>query len=406
MKDENTRSNDHDPSYDFDRIIDRADTNAIATDAYRKYLLDDEESPGVGTDVISMWVADMGFASAPAAIEAMRERLEHPIFGYSVLASQELFNAFAAWCQRYYGWAPEAGHFVTSPGVVPALHDLVEFVLAPGQKALTLTPAYSFFDSAAAYHGRETVTCALQRDDENVYSVDFEDFEAKVADPLVRMFFLCHPHNPTGRVWSNEELRRMADLCFANNVLVVSDEIHCDLLRHGQSHTPLASLFPHSDQIVTTMSSSKTFNLAGLGLAHIVIPNEALREVWLDRQFPVLNPLSVAGTIGVLRHGDGWLNQLKTYLDANFRHVHRVLADQLPRAGFRVPDSTYLAWIDISHYLGPNVDLTSHFAEAGVLIEGADKFVSDGDGCIRVNVASPRAVVDEGLSRIIAACDR
>ena len=350
-----------------------------------------------------MWVADMAFASAPAAIDAIRHRLEHPIFGYSVLADQELFDAFASWCQRYYEWAPKAEHFVTSPGVVPALHDLVEFVLAPGQKALTLTPAYSFFDSAAAYHGHETVTCALQRDDDNVYSIDFDDFETKVADPLVRLFFLCHPHNPTGRVWSDDELRRMADLCFAHNVLIVSDEIHCDLLRQGESHTPLASLFPESDQIITTMSSSKTFNLAGLGLAHIVIPNNALREVWLDRKFPVLNPLSVAGTIGVLRHGDAWLNQLKAYLDANLHHVHRILAEQLPKANFQIPASTYLAWIDLSHYIDPAVDLTHHFAEAGVLVEGAEKFVSDGEGHIRVNIAAPRSVVDEGLRRIIAA---
>lgn len=390
--------------YDFDCVIDRTGTNAIATDGYRKYLLDDDiDSPTGNDDMVSMWVADMAFASAPPALEAIRERLEHPILGYSVVADDGLFEAFASWCWRYYQWRPQADHFVTSAGVVPALHDLIEFILAPGQKALTLTPAYSFFESAGTYHGHQVVTCALVQDTQGGYSIDFEDFEAKVADPLVKLFFLCHPHNPTGRVWSKEELRQLAELCFQHNVLVVSDEIHCDLLRSGLSHTPLAALFPESDQIITTMSSSKTFNLAGLGLAHIIIPNDELRAVWLDRKFPVVNPLSVAGTIGVLRHGHEWLEQLKVYLDANFRHVDEVIGDRLPKAGFTIPQATYLAWVDLSHYLDPVVDLTHHFAEAGVLVEGAEKFVADGGRHIRLNIAAPRATISEGLDRIIGA---
>ena len=186
-------------------------------------------------------------------------------------------------------------------------------------------------------------------------------------------------------------------------MLIISDEIHCDLMRSGRTHTPLAKLFPDSDQIITCMSSSKTFNLAGLGLANVVIPNDAVRDAWEDRHFSVVNPISAAAATAVFREGGEWLAALTEYLDANFGLVRTTLAEHLPLAQFTIPEATYLAWIDLSAYFEPGTNLTRHYAsQAGLLIEGGEKFVADGDGCIRMNLACPQSTVQEALNRLIA----
>lgn len=392
--------------FDFDRIIDRDNTNAVALHGYREYLFGgaDFDMPCADEDAVAMWVADMAFASAPAAIEAMQERLTHPVFGYTAIFDDGLFDAYRDWCVEHYDWKPERKHFLTSPGVVPALYDLVEHILEPDEQVLTLTPAYGHFEHACEHHDISLVTSGLVEDSEGRYAIDFADLEAKLSDPQMRLFFLCHPHNPTGRVFTDDELRRMGELCLANDVIIASDEIHCDLLRHGVSHTPLAKLFPDSDQIITCMSQSKTFNLAGLGTAVVLIPNDEIRAIWKDRNSPIVNPVSIAGATGAFRNGEEWRNQLRSYLDANFAFAKQLLTEQLPHAVFQIPESTYLAWINLSHYFEPGTNLTRHFAEhGGVLLEGGDMFIADGDGHIRVNFACPRATLSEGLKRIIAA---
>ena len=392
---------------DFDRIIDRADTNAIATGGFRRYLFDDPDLrlPCPDDQALAMWVADMAFATAPVAVEAMRARLEHPIFGYTMSLDSKLEDAFIGWCRRHYGWSPALEHCLPAPGVVPALYSLVELVLEPGDKVVVHTPAYEPFETAVTNRGCELVTSALTRRADGTVAADLDHLTATMADPAVRMFLLCHPHNPTGQAWSDGELRAMAEACLANDVLIVSDEIHCDLLRAGRRHTPLAKLYPDSDRIVTCMSSSKTFNLAGLGLANLIIPNEEIRSRWGDRHFPVVHPLSAAAATAVFERGDDWLEQLKAYLDGNFEFVDRILTERLPEAVFRIPAATYLAWIDLSAYVSPEVDLTRAVAErTGVLIEGGEKFVADGDCCLRLNLACPRSQLDQALTRIIDVC--
>lgn len=394
-------------TFDFDQVVDRRGTNAIAVDAFRKYLLEDYPDlklPCADGEAISMWVADMAFGTAPVVLEAMAERLKHPIFGYTVLADGELYEAFAAWCADTYGWTPQADHFFTAPGVVPALYSLVDYFVAPGDKVAALTPAYGFFKTPVEDLGREFVNCDLVADDEGGYEIDFDEFERTVADPALRMFFHCHPHNPTGRMWTDEEQRRLGEICLANDVIVISDEIHCDLLRTGLVHTPFAKLFPDSERVITCMSASKTFNLAGLGLSQIVIPGEELREVWDDRAAPIVNPISVAGTAAAMRDGGPWRTELLTYLDDNFEYMHKTLASGLPQAVFTVPDATYLGWVDLGSYFRPDQDLTRFFAEkAGVLVEWADLFVANAAGHVRINVACPRSTLVEGLSRLIDA---
>ena len=392
--------------FDFDAIIDRVGTNSVAVDGFREYLFDDPsvELPCPDSEALVLWVADMAFSAPPVALQAMRDRVDQPIFGYTTPIDGALTDAFIGWCERRYGWSPNPEHHVPAAGIVPALYDLVGFIAKPGETVLTHTPAYEPFESAITYHGCAFESTPLLRSDNGEHVFDASELEAKLADPAVKLFVLCHPHNPTGRSWRTEELRTVAELCFAHDVLIISDEIHCDLMRTGRTHTPLATLYPDSDGIITCMSSSKTFNLAGLGLANVVIPNDAVREAWEDRHFPVVNPISAAAATAVFSDGDEWLAALSSYLDENFALVESVLAERLPQARFTIPEATYLAWIDMSAYFPAGTDLTVHYAEqAGVLIEGGEKFVADGDGCFRMNLACPRATVEQALDKIVAA---
>lgn len=351
-----------------------------------------------------MWVADMAFASAPAARSAIVDWLEFsPILGYSSIFGTELYDAFASWCARQYQWTPHADHVVASGGVVPALYAFAESYLAPGEAAITLTPAYGFFSHAPLQRGRAFVSSGLVSCGDGTYEIDFDDFAAKIADSKVKLFYLCYPHNPTGTVFTPEQLGRLVDLCAANDVLIVSDEVHCDLLRSGRTHTPLAKLFPENDRIITAMSASKTFNLAGLTFASVIIPNAELRQIWEDQASILHNPLSVAATIGVLRKGEPWRDALRGYLDMNFVYLEKRLARSLPEAVFRIPEATYLAWIDLRRYFEDDVNLTRHFAETeGLLLEGGDMFVADGEGHVRLNIACPLATLADGVDRLVA----
>ena len=394
-------------TFDFDEVIDRRGTNAVARDRFRNYLFGDRGAelvlPCADDETIAMWVADMAFAAPPVAVEAMRARLDHPVFGYTSVLDGELFAAVAAWCDRQYQWAPEPDHLVTARGVVSAIRDLIDQHTEPADKVLTLAPAYNQFEKSCQRYGRELVVSDL-REEEAGYSIDLEDLEARLSDPSVRLFLLCHPHNPTGRVWADDELRAMAELCFAHDVLVVSDEIHCDLLRHGVRHTPLAKLFPDSGQIITCLSASKTFNLAGLGLAQVLLPTEQQRTRWEEQVSTLVNPLSMAATTSVFRHGEPWLEDLRTYLDDNFALVEQTLAAELPEARFHTPDATYLAWVHLGAYVPPDVDLSWVIAEStGLLVEGPSLFVANASGRIRLNLACPRSVLEEALERMVRA---
>lgn len=391
-------------THSFDTIIDRSNTNALAVEGYRDYLFDGQPDISLNcaeNELISMWVADMAFAAPAAAIEGMIGRISHPIFGYTMNFDDQYYNAFSRWTQMQYGWSFKREELQTSAGVIPALNDLVEQICAADEKVLTFTPAYGFFKHAADHHKRELVTCPLTVVDGD-YFIDFEAFRAATADPKAKLLFFCHPHNPTGRVWTDDELRLLGDICIENGVIIVSDEIHCDLLRCGKRHTPLAKLFPESDQIITCMAPSKTFNLAGMMLANVIIPNPAFRAIWQERTQPVVNPISLAAAQGVYENGYEWLQSLRVYLDENFATLERELKRRLPKAIFNIPDATYLAWIDLSAYFPASTNLTRLFLEeAGVILEGGEMFVADGGTRVRLNLACPRATLREGLDRII-----
>ncbi|MFK7887721.1 MAG: MalY/PatB family protein [Gammaproteobacteria bacterium] len=402
-------------TFDFDQIIDRRGTNALAVEGYQNYLFGtDAESndsvrlvlPNDGRDLISMWVADMAFAAPPAVTDAIRERLAHPVLGYTMNFDDKFYQAFCDWTARHYSWTFAPQDLFLSTGTVPALYDLAEFACRADEHILTFTPAYGYFQHAADHHNRELKALALHRDG-NRYEIDLDALRRAAADPKARMLFLCHPHNPTGQTWTDEQLIGIAEVCLEHDVLIVSDEVHCDLLRQNRTHTPLAKLFPHSEHIVTCMAPSKTFNLAGLMLGTVIIHSEALRKLWRRRVNPICNPLSLAAAHGVYRHGDAWLAELRTYLDHNFEYLAQRLHAELPAAGFQIPNATYMAWIDLSAYFPKDVNLTKFFIEeAGVILEGGEMFIADGGRHVRLNIACPKQTLREAIDRIVQALEK
>jgi len=241
--------------YNFDEIIDRRNTNAMSLGGYRNYLFggsDTFDSDYADEDLIPMWIADMEFASPPAVVQAVKERADHGVFGYSQIFDPEYKNAFLNWSKQYYKWWFELDHLVTSQGVIPALFALVKYICAPDEKVLIMTPSYAFFKLATEGGGFELVTSNLVYS-EGEYTIDFEDFRRKAEDEKVTLTIFCNPHNPTGRIWTDDELCQFGEICLENNVMIISDEIHCDLLRTGKTFTPLARLFQESNQIITCL---------------------------------------------------------------------------------------------------------------------------------------------------------
>lgn len=389
--------------YNFDEIIHRQATNALNTDGFRGYLFKNDPNIKLAyrdEELIRMWLADMEFATPPPVIEAIKDRLDKKIFGYTRVFDPAYYQAFTRWTRDYYGWTFEEEDLVFSHGIVPAIHSLVSYICRPGDKLMIMTPSYAPFKKSAQLNGVELVSCPLI-EREGHYTIDFDDLEEKAQDPKMKLCIFCHPHNPTGRLWTEEELISFGEICLDNDLFIISDEVHCDLLRSGLSHTPLARLFPKTDRIITCMAPSKTFNMAGFLFSNIIIPNDEIKKTWKTRQSSSINPLSLVAAQAAYTHCHDWLDQLKTYLDDNFKFVKEFIDHHLPQAVFHIPQATYLAWIDLGAYVAQDINLTLYFAKnAGVLLEGGDMFVSNADGFIRLNIACPRSLLQEGLERI------
>lgn len=391
--------------YNFDEIIDRTHTNALNTDGFRGYIFKSDKSmtfPFKDEEFIRMWVADMEFATPEVIIDAIRERLDRRIFGYTELYEDSYYEIFSAWCQKRYGWNFKQEELVLSSGIVPALFDLVGRICNEDEKVMFLTPSYAYFKYAAEKSNIEYV-CSDMINTDGYYTVDFEDFERKASDPKTTLFILCNPHNPSGRVFTAEELERMAAIIEKYDLWVISDEIHCDLLRQNQQHIPLGKVMPEYKKLITCMAPSKTFNLAGMMISNLMIRDEKMRKSWNNSNNVGCNPLSLAAAQGAYERGEDWLEALRVYLDNNFEFTRQYFAEHLPKAVVCKTEATYLGWVDLSNYLDKSVNLPHFFAyKAGVLLEGGDMFVQNSDSCIRLNLACPLSLVKEGLKRI---CD-
>lgn len=378
--------------YNFDEIVPRRGTGSYKWDS------DKDE------DIIPMWVADMDFRTAPAVTEALKKRVEHGVFGYTKIPDA-YYDALSGWFSGRHGLDILKDWVICVPGVVPALSAIIKALASPGDKVLIQTPVYNCFFSSIRNNGCIAEECPLKYED-HTYHIDFAEFEKAASDPSVKLFLLCNPHNPAGRVWTREELLEMGRICMRHGVMVVADEIHCELVFPGHRYIPFASLSEEFRQnSVTCVSPSKAFNIAGLQIANIVCPDPEVRSR-VDRAVNVnevcdVNPFGVEGLIAAYTHGGGWLDGLLDYLYGNYRFLEKYFAENLPWAGITRLEGTYLVWADISASGRSSSQIAGELLENGrVRVNDGTMYGTAGEGFIRINIACPRAVLKEGLERI------
>jgi cystathionine beta-lyase len=379
--------------FDFDRVIDRRSTDS---NKWRKFP----------ADVLPLWVADMDFPSPPAVGRALHARVDHEFFGY-LADPNELPGVVAERVAKRYGWriSPEA--VLSLPGVIAGFNQALRALTSPGDGVLVQTPVYPPILRSAGNHGLRRDEHALTRGAEGRYTVDLDAFAAALrAD--TKVFLLCNPHNPVGRLYGRAELEGMAAACLRRDVVIVADEIHCDLLHDGRQHVPIASLAPEIEQrTITLMAPSKTFNLPGLKCAVAIIPDAALRERFAAAAGDLVAKINVLGYTAALaayREGDAWLEALLGYLAANRDFLVRQVRSTLPGVAVAPPEATYLAWLDCRG-AGPAArDPYTFFLErARVALNDGTTFGPGGAGFVRLNFACPRALLAEGLERMRAA---
>jgi len=383
--------------YNFDKIISREGSDAVKLE-WRKQLFGRE-------DVIPMWVADMDFEVPPFVTEALRKRTEHPIYGYSVLPDS-YFQSIIDWEQRRHGWKVEKEWIFYSPGVVTALNLLVDAFTKPGDKIIVQPPVYFPFFSAVEKHKRKLLRNRL-KEVNNEYFIDFEDLEEKIREGA-KMLILCSPHNPVGRVWRREELERIGNLCLENEVLVISDEIHGDLVQPDFKHIPMASLSEDiAANTVTCIAPSKTFNLAGLFTSSVIIPDEKLRKKFSMAEERISIHPNIFGAVAseaAYNHGDQWLDELLAYIRGNARLVEETLKQDLPGVIVSPLEATYLLWLDFRNLGKTNNEIKEILVNtAGVGMSPGDMFGVPGAGFQRMNLGCPRPVVEEATGKIIQA---
>lgn len=399
-------------TYDFDEIIDRKHTNALNTDGFRGYIFGDTEGkmkfPFKDDEFVRMWVADMEFAMCPDVIQAIKDRADKRIIGYSQVFEPDFYEAYNAWNQKMYGWTYPKEEICFSLGIIPALYTLVDLLLGDHDYAIINTPAYGYFQHPIDERHKHAIHNKLKCDAQGNWTIDFDALEKDASNPFAKLLIWCNPQNPTGWVWTEEELRKVAAIVEKHNLWIISDEIHCDLLRQGVKHIPMAKIMPEYKKLITCTSVSKAFNMAGMMFAEIIIRDKGLRDLYIGTTNAYamnVNPLSIAAHQAAYEHGSEWLDQLKTYLDGNFQFVKDTLDRELPDITFQIPQATYLAWVNMNPYLGDVEDIPDFMAnKAGVLLEGGDAlFVDNAKGYIRLNLAMPRVIVDKGLQRIVKA---
>lgn len=378
--------------YDFDKTIDRRATNSYKWDSAPE-------------GVLPMWVADMDFRTAPAIIDALQKRVAHGIFGYTRVPDA-YYDAVTSWFSRKHGWDIDREWIIYTSGVVPAVSAVIKALTVPGDKVIVQTPVYNCFFSSIRNNGCEIVSNPLRRA-ADTYEMDFDALERCAADPRAKVMLLCNPHNPAGRVWTPDELTRLGNICLRNGVMVVADEIHCELVYQGFKYTPFASLsdaFLHRS--VTCVSPSKAFNIAGLQIANIVAFDNDLRSR-IDKAINInevcdVNPFGVAATIAAYNEGEEWLNQLVDYLHGNYEAMAEFCRRELPEFPITRLEGTYLVWMDCSS-LGMPSDALEHalLDDARLWLNAGTMYGAEGEGYMRWNIACPRSVMLDGLNRFL-----
>lgn len=378
--------------YDFDEIVERRGTNCVKWD----------EAPSTLHDVIPLWVADMDFKVAPAIQEALRRRVEHGVFGYNIVPDS-YYEAVISWFHRRHGWTIRREEILYTTAVVPAMSVVIKALTMPGEKVLILSPAYNCFFSSIKNNGCEVQESALIWEGAMGWTIDWQDFEAKCADEKTTIFLLCNPHNPTGRVWTREELRCMNDICQKHDVKVVSDEIHCELVMPGHTFVPFGTV---AHEYVVMNSPSKSFNTAGLQIANIICPNASWRRR-IDRAINInevcdVNPFGIVALQAAYNDSEDWIDELNQYLWGNYQALCQFFAEQLPTLVVSKLEGTYLVWVDVSALGIPVEQLCDRLLqEAHVRVNPGTMYGPEtGKGYIRINIACPRSLLMEGLRRM------
>lgn len=379
--------------YNFDEIIPRRNTNSVKWDEAAQ------------DDIIPLWVADMDFRVLPQITEALRQRVDHGVFGYTHVPDS-YYESVIRWFKDRHGLqGVKQSDIIYTSGVVPAISAIVRGLTLPGDKVLVQTPVYNCFFSSIRNQG-----CLVEENHlvykNNTYVVDWDDFERKCADSRVRIFLLCNPHNPAGRVWKKEELQRMGEICQKHDVFVISDEIHCELVMPGNDYTPFASL---SDDFLknsaTCVAPTKAFNIAGLQIANIIVKDRTKRER-IDRAINIhevcdVNPFGVIATeAAYTEEGAEWLRQLNTYLFANYRFLCDFFSKHFPSLEVVKLEGTYLVWVDCSSLGKSSTEIVNNLYRHGVWMNDGVMYGENLRAFIRINIACPRKILEEGLLRM------
>ncbi len=385
--------------YDFDEIVNRRGTNSVKWDEAK------EEG------VIPMWVADMDFKAAPCILEALKKRVDHGVFGYTIVPDS-YYKSIISWFERRHQWHIERDWIIYTSGVVPAISAIIKALTEPGDKVLVQTPVYNCFFSSIRNNGCTTAENALVRKG-NSYEIDFDDFERQAADEKTKVFLLCNPHNPAGRVWTPEELSRMNDICLRHGVKVIADEIHCELVMPGHVFTPFAAVSKAcQDNCITTNSPTKSFNIAGLQIANIIASNAEDRQK-IDRAINInevcdVNPFGVIALQAAYNEGEDWIDQLNVYLWENYQALKTFFKDNLPQLEVIDLEGTYLVWVNVQATGMTGNELTEKLLKEGKVFvnRGTMYGKTAGADYIRINTAMPRSLMLEGLKRMKSVIDK
>ena len=388
--------------YNVDELVERRGTNCVKWDE-RPQVGERSSGMSPSADVIPLWVADMDFKAAPAILEAVKKRAEHGVFGYNIVP-ESYYEAVISWFHRRHQWEIQRQWILYTTAVVPAMSCVIKALTMPGEKVLILSPAYNCFFSSIKNNGCEVLESPLKAVDDS-FEVDFDDFEAKCADEKTTLFLLCNPHNPSGRVWTREELQRMYDICQQHGVKVVSDEIHCELVMPGHQFVPFGTI---TDNCVVMNSPSKNFNTAGLQIANIICSHPSWRRR-IDRAINInevcdVNPFGIVALQAAYNESEDWIDELNQYLWGNYQLLRDFIAENLPQWKVCRLEGTYLPWVDISAMGITSQELCDRLlAEAKVWINPGTMYgPQTGEGYVRFNIAIQRSRLLDALQRIKA----
>jgi len=386
-------------SYNFNTVIDRHGTNCIKTDL--------AVVRGKPADVLSLWVADMDFPTSPAILEALHNKVEHGIFGYSCM-DDDFFSALKNWMQTEHDFSPERQELVTTPGVVFGISCAIKACTNEGDAVIIQTPVYYPFKNMIELNNRKLVTSSLYEKDGKYY-IDFEDFEKKIKENNIKLFILCSPHNPVSRVWTREELQKLSEICLRNNVVVFADEIHNDFVYEPNKHIVFSNLSPEAaENSIVSMSVSKTFNLAGLQFSTNFIKNPALRKKFRDEKdktgYDEPSLMGLTAAYAAYKNGKPWLLELHKHLKGNIDFLRSFLAEKLPKVRLIEPEGTFLLWLDFSKLGLSDSEIDDIIVnKAKVWLDRGTMFGPEGEFYQRINVATPRPVLEDALTRIAKA---